>query len=154
MSLTSKRTSYRESWILRRWPLSRIFRRNSRRIVNHVKLVAIPVQSFEYNRIPVGFFLQLRTLQKSDVWTRFSRRRWRRWSPTEPRKECLCDTLTCAALGGNSIGFLDRLNHGLNHRLTHPQPKSLIFRPSPIFRRSVRRGMPQIKVNPTKVRDQ
>ena len=27
------------------------------------------------------------------------------------------------AQGGNSIGFLGRLNHGLNHRLTHPQPE-------------------------------
>ena len=26
-------------------------------------------------------------------------------------------------LGVNSIGFFCRLNHGLNHRLTHPQPE-------------------------------
>ena len=31
--------------------------------------------------------------------------------------------LVIGGLGGNSIGFFGLLNHGLNHRLTHPQPE-------------------------------
>ena len=33
------------------------------------------------------------------------------------------DVVRLRVLGGNSKGFLDLLNHGLNHRLTHPQPQ-------------------------------